>query len=61
MTFLTLALLAMQPAAPTPPPAPALVAAPSKWATKEGDVTIRDFKFRSGEIMPAVRLHYSTL
>lgn len=63
MTFLTLALLAMQPAAPTtPPPASAPVAAPaSKWVTKEGDVTIRDFKFRSGEIMPAVRLHYSTL
>nr|WP_256203416.1 alpha/beta fold hydrolase [Sphingopyxis sp. YR583] len=43
------------------PPAPAPVAAPAKWATKEGDVTIRDFKFRSGEIMPAVRMHYSTL
>ncbi len=50
---------------PRPPhrsPASAPVAAPaSKWVTKEGDVTIRDFKFRSGEIMPAVRLHYSTL
>ncbi|SEH15334.1 homoserine O-acetyltransferase [Sphingopyxis sp. YR583] len=61
MTFLTLVLLAMQPATPAMPPAPAPVAAPAKWATKEGDVTIRDFKFRSGEIMPAVRMHYSTL
>ena len=62
MTFLTLALLAMQPATPAATPAPAPIAAPaSQWVTKEGDVTIRDFKFRSGETMPAVRLHYSTL
>jgi homoserine O-acetyltransferase len=62
MTFLTLALLAMQPAAPAAAPAPTPAAAPaSKWVTREGDVTIRDFKFRSGEVMPAVRLHYSTL
>lgn len=63
MSVLTLALLAMQPAtAPAAAPAPAPVAVPAgKWVTKEGDVTIRDFKFRSGEIMPAVRMHYSTL
>lgn len=62
MTFLTVALLAMQPASPAAAPAAAPIAAPvSKWATKEGDVTIRDFKFRSGEIMPTVRLHYATL
>lgn len=63
MTFLTLALLAMQPVAPAAvPPAPA-PAAPlaSKWPTREGDVTIRDFRFRTGEVMPAVRLHYTTL
>ncbi|KTE15983.1 alpha/beta fold hydrolase [Sphingopyxis sp. H115] len=57
MTFLTLALLAMQPATPATPPA----AAPPKWATKESDVTIRDVRFRSGEAMPAVRIHYTTL
>lgn len=62
MTFLTLALLTMQPAAPAAAPAPAAAAAPAgKWSTEEGEVTIRDFKFRSGEIMPAVRLHYATL
>lgn len=61
MTFLTLALLAMQATAPAAAPAPAPIVAPAKWPTKEGDITIRDFKFRSGEIMPAVRLHYSTL
>lgn len=61
MTFLTLALLAMQPAAPATPPAPAPTTAPSKWPIKEGDVSIRDFRFRSGEMMPAVRMHYTTL
>lgn len=62
MTFLTLALLAMQPASPAAAPAAAPTAAPvSKWATKEGDVAIRDFRFRSGEVMPMVRMHYATL
>ena len=27
----------------------------------EGDYTIRDFKFASGEILPELRLHYRTL
>jgi homoserine O-acetyltransferase len=30
-------------------------------ATKEGDFVIRDFKFRSGETLPALKLHYTTL
>jgi homoserine O-acetyltransferase len=30
-------------------------------ATKEGDFIIRDFKFRSGETLPELRLHYTTL
>ncbi len=29
--------------------------------TSEGDYTMRDFKFRSGETLPALRLHYTTL
>lgn len=62
MIFLSLALLAMQPVAGTPaPPTPAPATAPSKWPVQEGDVTIRDFRFRSGETMPTVRLHYATL
>ena len=28
---------------------------------KEGDVTLRDFRFRSGEHLPALRMHYATL
>ncbi len=27
----------------------------------EGDVTLRDFRFRSGETLPALRMHYATL
>ncbi|MBB6426215.1 alpha/beta fold hydrolase [Sphingopyxis sp. JAI128] len=62
MTFLTLALLAMQPAAGSAaPPAPALTTTPPKWRTEEGDVAIRDFRFGSGEVMPTVRIHYTTL
>ena len=30
-------------------------------ATKEGDYTVHDFKFRSGETLPDLRLHYTTL
>jgi homoserine O-acetyltransferase/O-succinyltransferase len=30
-------------------------------ATKEGDYTVHDFKFRSGEAMADLRLHYTTL
>jgi homoserine O-acetyltransferase len=30
-------------------------------APAEGDFTIRDFKFRSGEVLPELRLHYRTL
>ena len=29
--------------------------------TKEGDYTVKDFKFHDGETLPALRLHYTTL
>jgi homoserine O-acetyltransferase len=29
--------------------------------TREGDFTVRDFHFRSGETLPELRLHYTTL
>jgi homoserine O-acetyltransferase len=29
--------------------------------TKEGDFTVRNFRFRSGEILPQLRLHYTTI
>ncbi len=52
----------LQSAAPpalTPTPAPQPPA--QSWPTKEADFTVRDFHFRSGETLPQVRLHYTTL
>ena len=58
-----LASLAAQ-AAPVPPaaaPAPSANAAATKWPTREADHTIRNFRFKSGEQLPALRIHYTTL
>jgi homoserine O-acetyltransferase/O-succinyltransferase len=34
----------------------------AKWpGTAEGDFVVKDFKFRSGETLPELRLHYTTL
>ena len=58
--FLFLAALAMQAAAaPAAPPAP--TAAATSWPTREGDVTLGNFAFKSGEKLPALRMHYTTL
>jgi homoserine O-acetyltransferase len=32
-----------------------------KWPTKEGDYIAKDFKFRSGETLAELKLHYTTL
>jgi homoserine O-acetyltransferase len=40
---------------------PSYAAEAPALATKEGDFTIRDFKFRSGETLAQLRLHYTTL
>jgi len=60
--LLFLAALAVQ-APATPPsgwgaPAPASTKA---WPTHEGEIALRDFRFRSGESLPELRLHYTTL
>lgn len=49
--------LALQ-ASPTiaPPPAP-----PSQWQTTEADFTAHNVRFGTGETLPDVRIHYSTL
>ena len=39
----------------------AAVPAPNSWPTKEADVVIGDFRFRSGEVLPELRMHYTTL
>ncbi|WP_044560303.1 alpha/beta fold hydrolase [Azospirillum sp. B4] len=41
--------------------ASAAPAEPVKPLTREGDVTVKDFTFRSGESLADVRLHYTTL
>ena len=42
----------------------ALMASPlaaQTWATKEEDATFRDFRFGTGESLPELRIHYTTL
>jgi homoserine O-acetyltransferase len=49
--FALLAAIALQSAAP-----------PGRtWPTKEGDVVLKDFRFRDGERLPELRIHYTTL
>ncbi len=40
--------------------APAPVSA-KNWPTREADVVLKDFRFRSGETLPELRIHYTTL
>jgi homoserine O-acetyltransferase len=50
-------------AAPPPPPAPAAWPAPAAraWPAQDGVHVIKEFRFRSGETLPELRLHYLTL
>ena len=36
-------------------------AAISRWPTREGDFVVHDFRFKDGESLQALRLHYTTL
>jgi homoserine O-acetyltransferase len=58
---LLLILAAAAAQAPTAPPATPTAAVAKTWPTKEGDVRLEDFRFRTGETMPELRIHYSTL
>jgi len=51
MIFALLVAFAAQAAAP-----PAKV-----WPTREGDVVLKDFRFRDGESLPQLKIHYTTL
>jgi homoserine O-acetyltransferase/O-succinyltransferase len=59
-----LALQAAQPTAARPPSGwggmPA-AAATKVWPTREGEVILKDFRFRDGEALPQLRMHYTTL
>jgi len=62
-----LASLGLHAAAPSPAsapahaPAPAAIGAATKWPIREADFLIRDFRYRSGQRMPSLRIHYTTL
>jgi homoserine O-acetyltransferase/O-succinyltransferase len=55
MSLILAALLQSAPiAAPPTPPTPA-------WPTKEADLSLKTFRFATGENLPELRLHYTTL
>ena len=39
----------------------AAAAPPKWWPTREADVILKDFRFRDGESLPRLKLHYTTL
>jgi homoserine O-acetyltransferase len=60
----TLLLLLAQASAPQTPPlaaATAPAAPTSKWPARDAQVTFRNFRFRSGETLPELRINYTTL
>ena len=57
--LLLLAALAAQPV--SPPPLPTAAQAAAEWPVREGDIVLRNFRFRSGEVLPELRMHYRTL
>src|SRR5215468_977604 len=58
-TLLTALLQAVSPPPLTPAPNPQPPA--QSWPAQEADFTVRNFHFRSGESLPEVKLHYTTL
>src|SRR5438270_4970988 len=62
-----LAALALQAAQATAAPPPSgwggmpAAAATKVWPTREGEVILKDFRFRDGEALPQLRMHYTTL
>ena len=57
--LLLLAALAGQPAT-TAPAAPATAEAKA-WPTAEADVSLSNFRFHDGEVLPELRMHYTSL
>jgi homoserine O-acetyltransferase/O-succinyltransferase len=58
--ILLLAALAAQPS-PAPSQQPPTAVATQTWPTREGDVVLKDFRFRSGEVLRQLRMHYTVL
>jgi homoserine O-acetyltransferase len=63
MLFFLPLMLLQAATVPAPPLTPATRPAPavSKWPARDAQFTIRDFRFRSGESMAALRINYTTL
>jgi homoserine O-acetyltransferase len=61
MLFLLAALAGQAPATPPSGWGASAPASAKVWPTREGDVVLKDFRFRSGESLPEVRIHYTTL
>jgi homoserine O-acetyltransferase len=60
--LLTLLLAQAAPAQAPPATAATAPATPAtRWPTRAGDHVVRDFRFRTGETLPSLRLHYTTL
>src|SRR6478736_1800976 len=60
MTLLVLIAAAAAQPSPTVQTPVAAIAARS-WPTPEGDVVLKDFRFRTGEALPELRMHVTTL
>jgi len=59
--MMILFLLAAAVAQPSPAVQPPAAPAAKTWPNREGDVTLKDFRFRTGEVLPELRMHYTTL
>src|SRR3982751_5582490 len=57
--LLLLAALALQPNAAPSGWGAAAPAVNQVWPTREADVVLRNFRFLSGEALPALRVHYT--
>lgn len=59
--LITAALLALALQAAAQSPVPAAATGVKVWPAQEADYVIRDFRFGSGETLPKLRMHYTTL
>ena len=61
LMLLFLAALALQSSSAPVPWGPSSPPATRSWPSREGDVVLRNFGFRSGETLPEIRIHYTLL
>ena len=61
ISLIAAAVAAAAPATAPAAPGPAPAAAQTRWPITEADFTLRNFTFASGETLPELRIHYTTL